>query len=138
MKGIPEPNEDNIESTAEITASAPSSTPTKMTVVGAYASWGYEGRIEFEYSLIAPGSPIILVRTLRYYLDAYYKPHASTFKITAPNLSPLIVNPIATNQWVRWDTSIETTSRSYIFDFIFQAMPDGPSKVVRKTITLPI
>ncbi|WP_124356351.1 hypothetical protein [Pseudomonas synxantha] len=131
------PNENYIELPAE-TTSAPTTTATKMVVSGAYAPWGFEGSIEFEYSLIAPGSPTILIRTLNYYLKASYQPASSTFNITAPNLSPLSVNPTAINRWVLWGSSSQTTSRSYNFDFIFQAIQNGPSATVRKTINLPI
>lgn len=137
MADTPESEEIYIELPAE-TVSAPTTKATTKIIDGAYAPWGFHGYIEFEYSLTGSGSSIILVRTLSYYLKTSYKPQDSKFSITAPNLSPLSVNPTIINQWVKWDSSLQTTSRSYFFDFIFQAMPGGPSATVRQTVNLPI
>ena len=136
MTDIPKLDKD-VEKTEHITASAPSTTPTKMTVEGGYAPWGFSGKIELEYSLV-PGSSKILVRTLRYFLGASYTPEYSKFSIELSGVSPLEVLPRDINTWKSWGSEDETTSRTFTVFFIFQAISGGPSATDRKVITLPI
>ena len=136
MTDIPKLDKD-VEKTEHITASAPSTTATKMTVEGGYAPWGYSGKIELEYSLV-PGSSKILVRTLRYFLGASYPPEYSKFSIELSGVSPLEVLPRDINTWKSWGSEDETTSRTFTVFFIFQAISGGPSATDRKVITLPI
>ena len=136
MTDIPKLDKD-VEKTEHITASAPSTTPTKMTVEGGDAPWRFSGKIELEYSLV-PGSSKILVRTLRYFLGASYPPEYSKFSIELSGVSPLEVLPRDINTWKSWGSEDETTSRTFTVFFIFQAISGGPSATDRKVITLPI
>ncbi|WP_248751852.1 hypothetical protein [Pseudomonas sp. MWU15-20650] len=136
MTDIPKLDKD-VEKTETITASAPSTTPTKMTVEGGYAPWGFSGKIELEYSLV-PGSSKILVRTLRYFLGASYPPEYSKFSIELSGVRPLEVSPRYINAWETWGSGDETISKTFTALFIFQAMPGGPTATDRKIITLPI
>lgn len=138
MTEVPELNQDTIETLDDIIARPATTTPTEIIVSGPYPSWGYDGHIKLRYSLTAPGSNTILLRTLSYYLQASYQPASSQFKIIVPGVSDLIVNPSAINQWMSWDSSAQSTSRTYTFYFVYQYLPSGFSVTIRRDLTIPL